>query len=291
MVFQDFVLFPHMTVAENIAYGIRGLKSDRQKRVLELLDLVSLSHLSDQMPHQISGGEQQRVALARSLAPRPQLILMDEPFSNLDHQLRVQLRQEIHGILKHEGVPTILVTHDQSEAMAIADRIALINEGRIQQVGRPDDVYNEPVNTFVASFLGTPPMNLLEGTLDPSEPLAYVRGGVIEVPSDLHRKAVSLGLERVIVGFRPEHARVVAGERERGIPGRIYTVEPMGRELLVVVQVGEEGSEELVRLLVPLEGYKAVTRMLESEEQVRVIPERDNIKLFNPDTGKSVSYL
>ena len=127
MVFQDFVLFPHMTVAENIAYGIRGLKSDRQKRVLELLDLVSLSHLSDQMPHQISGGEQQRVALARSLAPRPQLILMDEPFSNLDHQLRVQLRPEIHGILKHEGVPTILVTHDQSEAITFSDQMVLMN--------------------------------------------------------------------------------------------------------------------------------------------------------------------
>ena len=129
MVFQDFALFPHMSVSANIAYGVRGSKAEKQSRVAELLELINLPHLAGQMPHQLSGGEQQRVAVARSLAPRPRLILLDEPFSNLDYQLRVQLRRDIRDLLRQQGVASLLVTHDQNEAITFSERMLLMNGG------------------------------------------------------------------------------------------------------------------------------------------------------------------
>ena len=137
MIFQDFALFPHLSVNDNVEYGATGSKIEKQLRVLELLELVSLSHLATKMPHQISGGEQQRIALARALAPRPCLMLMDEPFSNLDYQLRQQLRGEIREILKNEGVATVLVTHDQIEAITFSDRILLMQKGKVVREGTP----------------------------------------------------------------------------------------------------------------------------------------------------------
>ena len=141
MIFQDFALFPHLRVEKNIAYGLSGSRSEKQKRVVELLKLVSLQHLASEMPHQISGGEQQRIAVARALAPRPRLILMDEPFSNLDYQFRLQLRREIREILKHEGVATILVTHDQVEAITFSERVLLMHKGKLVQAGTPVEIY------------------------------------------------------------------------------------------------------------------------------------------------------
>lgn len=162
MVFQDFALFPHMSVAANIAYGVMGSRSEKQARVQELLELVGLPHLADKMPHMISGGEQQRIAVARALAPRPQLILMDEPFSNLDYQLRVQLRRDIRRILKQEGVAALLVTHDQTEAITFSDRVFLMYAGELVQTGVPEAVYRHPTNLWAARFVGE--ANFLEVT-------------------------------------------------------------------------------------------------------------------------------
>lgn len=155
MVFQDYALFPHLTVAENIAFGLERIHDiDKHQRVNEMLSLVGLQHLSKSFPHQLSGGQQQRIALARALAPKPRLILMDEPFSNLDIELREKLSIEVRDILKHEGITSLLVTHDQNEAFALADKVAVMNEGVIQQCDTPYNLYHRPLNRFVADFIG-----------------------------------------------------------------------------------------------------------------------------------------
>ncbi|MFB6299327.1 MAG: ABC transporter ATP-binding protein [Halobacteriales archaeon] len=155
IVFQDFALFPHLTVAENIAFGLTdATEAKTNARVDELLDLVGLENYHERMPGQLSGGEQQRVALARSLAPEPAILLLDEPFSNLDVRLRVEMREEVRRILKEAGVTAVSVTHDQEEALSISDRVAVMNDGHIEQVGRPEAVFEHPESRFVASFLG-----------------------------------------------------------------------------------------------------------------------------------------
>ena len=154
MVFQDISLFPHLNVSENIAFGLKGSKKEKRQRVREMLDLVSLTDCANKMPHMLSGGQQQRVAVARSLAPSPELILLDEPFSNLDYQLRVQLRQDIRDILRRKEVSVILVTHDQSEAFTFADRMVIMKQGIIVQEGTPTGIYHAPIDSWVATFVG-----------------------------------------------------------------------------------------------------------------------------------------
>ncbi len=155
LVFQDYALFPHLSVAANVAFGLHGMSNDaRNLRVQQMLKLVGLSREAGAWPHQLSGGQQQRVALARALAPKPRLLLLDEPFSNLDVELREKLSLEVRDILKHEGIPDLLVTHDQHEAFAMADAIGVMNEGRIQQWDSPYALYHQPTNRFVADFIG-----------------------------------------------------------------------------------------------------------------------------------------
>jgi iron(III) transport system ATP-binding protein len=155
VVFQEFALFPHLSAAENVGFGLKDWPDEeRQARVDELLDLVGLTDHRDSTPDELSGGQQQRVALARSLAPEPEMLLLDEPFSNLDVDLRIQMREEVRAILKEAGVSAISVTHDQEEAMSISDRVAVMNRGHVEQVGRPEQVFQHPRSRFVASFLG-----------------------------------------------------------------------------------------------------------------------------------------
>ncbi len=155
MVFQDYALFPHLTVAENIAFGIKGLSSvERRQRVTELLDVVGLAHAAQRAPHQLSGGQQQRIALARALAPRPQLLLLDEPFSSLDIDLRERLAHDLRTILKQTGTTALFVTHDQQEAFALGDVIGVMNQGRLDQWDSPYELYHRPATRFVAEFIG-----------------------------------------------------------------------------------------------------------------------------------------
>ncbi|EMA04311.1 iron(III) transport system ATP-binding protein [Haloferax mediterranei ATCC 33500] len=155
VVFQEFALFPHLTASENIAFGLKDLdKADREARVGELLDLVGLETQGESYPDELSGGQQQRVALARSLAPEPEILLLDEPFSNLDVDLRVQMREEVRRILKEAGVTAVSVTHDQEEALSISDRVAVMNDGDLEQIGEPEQVFQHPESRFVAGFLG-----------------------------------------------------------------------------------------------------------------------------------------
>ena len=156
IVFQDYALFPHLTVRENIAFGLRHWSGERERsRIAEALELVGLSTLEARYPHELSGGQQQRVALARALAPSPQVVLLDEPFSNLDADMRAQMRQDVHTILHHAGTTSIFVTHDQEEAFMIADRVGVLNQGRLEQFDKPDAIYHTPATRFVARFVGS----------------------------------------------------------------------------------------------------------------------------------------
>lgn len=155
MVFQDYALFPHLSVSKNIGFGLRRMKPpDRKRRVEEVLETIEMSGMGHRYPHQISGGQQQRVALGRALAPRPVVVLLDEPFSNLDAAMRGQMRREVQSILRREGATAILVTHDQQEALSFADRVAVINRGRLEQIGTPEEIFRQPATSFVATFVG-----------------------------------------------------------------------------------------------------------------------------------------
>ena len=200
MVFQDFALFPHLSVHDNVGYGLRR-DPDREVRVRELLELIDLADASGRMPHQLSGGMQQRVALARALAPRPDVVLLDEPFSNLDAALRTQLRADVREILRGAGTAAIFVTHDQDEALTLGDRIAVMVAGRIEQVAPPELVYGEPATPFVATFVGI--ANLVPAERRGAE--ATTRLGAVRVIGPRHGRSDG----RALVVIRPEHFDVV----------------------------------------------------------------------------------
>ena len=224
IVFQSYALYPHMTVRENILFPLRFKKMSREKalsRAKTAADLVHVGELLDRRPGELSGGQQQRVALARALVKEPQLLLLDEPLSNLDATLRLTMRTEIKSLQKTLGVTTILVTHDQIEATTMADRIICMRAGRIEQVGTPDDLYLRPKSLFIASFIGSPPVNLIGGRAENGS----VRAGSAVLPFDGPAGGVTIGL-------RPEHLRIA----ETGLRGRIAQTEPMGREILYVVE-------------------------------------------------------
>jgi iron(III) transport system ATP-binding protein len=201
MVFQDVALFPHLTVRDNIGYGLRG-DADREVRVRELLDLIDLPDAAERMPHQLSGGMQQRVAVARALAPRPDVVLLDEPFSSLDAALRTQLRGDVREILRAAGAAAIFVTHDQDEALTLGDRMAIMVRGRVEQVGPPEVVYGEPASPFVATFVGT--ANLVHGEVRDGR--AETRFGAVAVIGRGQSRADDGA--RGLVVLRPEHLEV-----------------------------------------------------------------------------------
>jgi len=226
MVFQSYALFPNMNVAENIGYGlrVRGAKGpEREQRVAEMLELVDLSAFASRRVDQLSGGQRQRVALARALATRPRVLLLDEPLTALDAKLREQLRVEIDRLLRELGVTAIYVTHDQSEAMALGDRIVVMEKGRIAQVGTPQDVYYRPASTFVAEFIGT--MNRLEG---------HREGGDLVVPSG---RIPLGGLVADAILFRPEDARLV-GSAEAHLSGKVLSSFFLGDHTRLVIDAG-----------------------------------------------------
>ncbi len=248
MVFQEFALYPHLTVAENIAFPLRTEPSSDEAvvnaRVLEVARLVGVDDLLRRRPAQLSGGQRQRVAMARAIVRRPKAFLLDEPLSNVDAAVRAELRGEIVRLTKALGVGTLYVTHDQTEAMTMADRIAVMRRGRIEQVGTPNEIYSDPQRLFVAAFVGTPRTSLLQAAV-------YRRPGT-EAILDLGEQAISLPWSdpratalaahhtaRITVGLRPEALRVVeAGTGGMTLQGRVVHVEHLGNEAIVLVDVG-----------------------------------------------------
>jgi iron(III) transport system ATP-binding protein len=233
LVFQDFALFPHLSVAENVAFGLSGRPDETEARVDELLDLVGLRAQRDAPPDELSGGQRQRVALARSLAPEPDVLLLDEPFSNLDVSLRVEMREEVRRILKEAGVTAVSVTHDQEEALSISDRVAVMHDGDIEQVGRPEGVFEHPESRFVAEFLGQ--AGFLSGTF---------REGRVETPLDTFPVSMLQGLSteydgaEIDVLVRPDDLRATPAESGRG-DGRIVSRQYTGPAFVYGVELDD----------------------------------------------------
>jgi ABC-type sugar transport system ATPase subunit len=234
LVFQSYALYPHMSVRDNIEYPLRVRKlsaADRKTKVDRVAELLGIGHLLPRRPVQLSGGEQQRVALARAIVREPRVFLMDEPLSNLDAKLRTHTRTELKALQKQLGVTTIFVTHDQAEAMTMGDRIAILDAGRLQQLGTPDNVYQRPANLFVAQFIGSPPMNIVDARREGG---SLVLAGLwrVEAPRG------AAGSDGLKVGLRPE---AIAIEREAAPgaqPAEVLVSEPLGSEVIVNVTLG-----------------------------------------------------
>ena len=236
LVFQDYALFPHLSVRDNIAFGLREISAaDRRARTERALERTGLARWADVFPHELSGGQQQRVALARALAPRPRVVLLDEPFSGLDAQMRHRVRDDAAGILRESGVATLMVTHDSEEAMYIADRIAVMREGAIRQLGPPDDIYLHPSDPFVAAFFGD--VNRFRGTV--------AMAGVETPLGTIASNGIADGTE-VEVLVRPEALELAASE---GIAATVESARFLGRSSLIDVSVGD-GEAILVRIRV-----------------------------------------
>ncbi len=246
MVFQNYALYPNKSVAENLAFPLQMRKRPRPEidaRVRETAKILSIEHLLNRRSRNLSGGQQQRVALGRALVRNPRVFLMDEPLSNLDAKLRVQMRAELKRLHEELSSTVIYVTHDQMEAMTMADRMAVMLDGVVQQVGRPEEIYRSPVNRFVAGFVGSPAMNFLPGQVATSDGAAAVHGaGGWQVPLSPGNAArvTSSANGDVVLGIRHSHIRIVPESHPAAIPARIYTVEPTGDVSFVHIRLGEQ---------------------------------------------------
>jgi multiple sugar transport system ATP-binding protein len=273
MVFQSYALYPHKSVAENIAYPLRIRRqaaAERDERVRNVAELLDISELLGRMPRQLSGGQRQRVALARAIIRRPRAFLMDEPLSNLDAQLRLQMRVEIKRLQRELGVTTLYVTHDQIEAMTMADLIAVMQSGRLQQLATPAELYARPANLFVARFCGSPPMNVLDG--DAADGAFRHAAGTLPLHGAPARGAVKLGI-------RPEHLELVETGGAGALAGEVYVVEPLGNETLVTVRV----DGELLNVRAPATFDRQVG------ERVGVRPTAGHLHLFDASTGTALA--
>ncbi len=283
MVFQSYALYPHMTVYDNIAFPLKlkkTPKSEIDRKVREVARLLQIEELLDRKPGQLSGGQQQRVALGRALAKEPDVLLLDEPLSNLDAKLRVYMRAELKKLQKELGVTTIYVTHDQVEAMTMADRIAVMNKGRLQQFDAPEVLYNRPANLFVAGFIGSPPMNFVEGSVvERNGEYFFEAGGFkVRLPAELGR----IGAERgeVVLGVRPEDLEIYRRDGLGGVEASIYVVEPLGRDSIINVKV--DGT--VLKILAPAE------IRVEPGQTVRIRFKPSRIHLFDKKTGRRLTY-
>jgi ABC-type sugar transport system ATPase subunit len=292
MVFQSYALYPHMSVAENIAFPLKQQRVKRgeiRERVAETARVLEIEELLGRKPRELSGGQRQRVAIGRALVRRPRAFLMDEPLSNLDAKLRVQMRAELLSLHRRLGITTIYVTHDQTEAMTLGDRVLVLDRGVAQQLDTPQRLYREPANTFVATFIGSPAMNLVEAT---------VAGGAVRAGGLALDVPAPAGAEQLVAGFRPEDVRLDAGG---GVPAQVVFVEELGPETLVYVRVdgvvpvkagravradGDERSRELESLLVARVPGDASPA---SDATVQISLAPGKARLFDAATGVSLA--
>jgi multiple sugar transport system ATP-binding protein len=270
MVFQNYALYPHMTVAANMGFSLEhrgGSKAEIAERVNWAADILGLKPLLDRYPRQLSGGQRQRVAMGRAIVRNPQVFLFDEPLSNLDAKLRVVMRGEIKGLHQRLGVTMVYVTHDQIEAMTMADKIVVMNAGRVEQIGAPLDLYDRPANLFVAGFIGSPAMNLLDGRITAD---GFVADGItLPLPPGI------APLDHAIYGIRPEHLALA----DSGIAALVKLVEPMGSETQVSLQLGGHTIIGIFR-----ERLRA-----QPGETIHVRPDLALIHLFDAATGNRIN--
>ena len=271
MVFQSYALFPHLTVQENIGFGLAARRVPKQtirRRVQGAAELVGCAHLFERHPYQLSGGERQRVALARALVRRPDVYLLDEPLSNLDAQLRVRMRAELKQLHQRIGATMIYVTHDQVEALTLGDRVAVLNEGVLQQVATPTEIYRRPVNRFVGTFIGSPAMNVL--------PLESVDGVYQAGPFVLGQ--ANLGSQKLELGIRPEQVLVSMDGAAEGAPAEVQVIEEAGNETFLHVTAA--GHTIVVRTGPDIRPPVGTT--------VRIRQAPGRLYLFDAETGEAV---
>jgi multiple sugar transport system ATP-binding protein len=283
MVFQSYALYPHMTVRRNIEFPLRSRNvpaAERAQLVEDAADSLALGPLLDRKPSQLSGGQRQRVALARAIVRRPQAFLMDEPLSNLDAKLRVQTRAELVELQRRLAATVIYVTHDQVEAMTMGHRIAVLDQGVLQQIGAPQDVYAEPANLFVARFIGSPPMNTINGTIDRVDGalVAQLPGGNVTVPPDVAPTIEASGVTEVVIGVRPESLRFALSG---GIPATITVVESLGHERHVICRLVDD---QLV--IVRQDAHEAAPA---EASAARLVADAGALHLFDPQTGTRIN--
>ncbi len=271
MVFQNYALYPHMTVFDNMAFSMKLAKAPREimeREVQKAAKILGLQQLLHRFPRQLSGGQRQRVAMGRAIVRYPQVFLFDEPLSNLDAKLRVQMRSEIKELHQRLKVTTVYVTHDQIEAMTMADKIVVMNNGNIEQTGAPLELYDRPANLFVAGFIGSPAMNLLPGSTG-SGGFVAEGGAVLPMPPSVKNGAGYYGI-------RPEHMRLAG---EDGIPATVQIVEPTGSETQVMVRVGETPLVCAFR--------ERITQR--PGETIRIKPELGLVHLFESGSGQRLA--
>ena len=295
MVFQNYALYPHMSVRQNIAFPLviqRLSKDDRERRVVETAELLGISDLLRRKPRELSGGQRQRVAMGRAIIRHPQAFLMDEPLSNLDAKLRVQMRAELVQLHRRLGVTTVYVTHDQTEAMTLGQRVAVLDRGVLQQVDTPQALYGHPANTFVAGFIGSPSMNFLRATL--------TRGRVelgqfsLELPDGVLRRLVREPSE-VLLGLRPEHfsdAQLGDVQGRPIVPVTIEVTEQLGPETVAYFRIEGVRAEEIGERPVELGGALAARldprTTAAAGHTVDLVTDLDGAQLFDLDTGETL---
>ena len=284
MVFQNYALYPHMTVYENIAFGLRMRKLPRREidaRVREAAQILEISDLLKRKPKALSGGQRQRVAIGRAIVRSPDVFLMDEPLSNLDAKLRGQMRTELIQLRRRLDTTFIYVTHDQTEAMTLGDRIVVMNEGHIMQIGTPSEVFNRPANRFVAGFIGTPQMNFLDASLEVrgGKAAALCAGERIGLP-DVYARG-ELDGKAAVLGIRPEHILLSAAG---GMPATVEVRELLGSTVDLHLRVGGE----MLEAIMPSGASAGVGTLSESASTLRVEFDTAQIHLFDPDSGERI---
>jgi multiple sugar transport system ATP-binding protein len=283
MVFQDYAIYPHMTVFSNIAFPLEIRKVNKREieaRVKKAARLLQIDNLLDRKPSALSGGQRQRIALGRAMVRGPKLFLLDEPLANLDAKLRVHARMELKKLQQELGVTTIFVTHDQVEAMTMGDRIAVMNDGHLEQMGTPAGLYHNPKNTFVAKFIGSPPMNMLDGTLVEKNGDMVVDLGfsVYELSQRLKGLIKRAKTSRVTLGVRPEKTTVMKEVSKNSFEANVVYIELVGKESNVHLEVGEN-------LFIAI---RSSTQDLKVGDKVRVSFDEERIHIFDQESGETL---
>ncbi len=276
MVFQNYALYPHMTVSANMGFSLRlrgAPKREIDTRVMRAAEILGLQHLLERYPRQLSGGQRQRVAMGRAIVRDPQVFLFDEPLSNLDAKLRVQMRTEIKELHQRLKTTTVYVTHDQIEAMTMADRIVVMHEGIVEQIGAPLELYDHPDNLFVAGFIGSPAMNCLKGTLRLNGKAEVEGPGGVRLP--IATAPTGADGRAVIYGVRPEHFHIA----DDGAEAEIQVIEPTGSEIQVVAKLGGEDIIAVFR----------ERHQLKPGDKIRLRPDAKLVHLFDEPTGKRLN--
>ena len=285
MVFQNYALYPHLNVGENMAFGLRIRKESKEnieKQVSEVAEILGLTEYLERCPADLSGGQRQRVAMGRAIVRHPKVFLFDEPLSNLDAKLRTQMRAEIKRLHKRLGVTSIYVTHDQVEAMTLADRIVVMCDGRIEQVGTPMQLFNHPNNIFVASFIGSPPMNQIEAEIDVQDGKLFAKFGEHSLRlSDSKELGTDCQGHKVVLGIRPEHIMTEADAESSPIPFDIDLIETLGSEALI-------HSEFMGKPFVVKAETHGDIKHLEELKAFHFKP--GMIKVFDAETGNAIDH-